>query len=336
MDKMLSVIVPVYNVASLLPRCIESLFCQSFTEYELLLVDDGSTDDSGKICEDYAAKDQRTRVFHKTNGGVSSARNFGLAKAGGEWVLFLDADDTLLPGGLQTLVDGISEEVDLVMGGYLEDDGNRVIIDTGVHHSKGIIDRKAAMWMVFSNPFSNLIYMGYAWGKLFRNEIITGKHIVFDEKIKIKEDTLFVVEYLCSITRPVFFSSVPVCHYMRQPQSVISRLSVSYNPDYLSTFDVVVKMNRLIGGWQEVDRPLARRSKEEVMRRLFMIYGHLSMHHAVDGRLFSGMKWRARKEVGTGFYYAYLFDRYKQKTLRFLRKHLQRTGSCVKSCAGMA
>ena len=336
MDKMLSVIVPVYNVASMLRRCIESLFCQSFTDYELLLVDDGSTDDSGKICEDYAAMDQRVRVFHKTNGGVSSARNLGLERARGEWILFLDADDTLLPGGLHTLVGGISEEVDLVMGGYLEDDGNRVIIDTAVHDMKGIIDRKAAMWMLFSNPGTNSIYMGYAWGKLFRNEIITGKHIVFDEKTKIKEDTLFVVEYLCSITRPVFFSSVPVCHYMRQPQSVMSRLSVSYNPDYLSTFDVVVKMNRLIGGWQEVDRPLARRSKEEVMRRLFMIYGHLSMHHSDDGQAFSGMKRRAQKEVGTGYYYAYLFGRYKQKTLRFLRKHLQRAGSCVKLCVGMA
>lgn len=334
MDKMLSVIVPVYNVASMLRRCIESLFCQSFTDYELLLVDDGSTDDSGKICEDYAAMDQRVRVFHKTNGGVSSARNLGLERARGEWILFLDADDTLLPGGLQTLVDGISEEVDFVMGGYLEDDGNRVIIDTGILNTKGVIDRKAAMGRMFTNPGS--IYMGYAWGKLFRNEIITGKQIVFDEKIKIKEDCLFVVEYLCSTTRQVFFSSVPVYHYIRQPQSVMSRLTVSYNPDYLSTFDVVVKMNRLIGNWQEVDSSLAGRSKEEVMRRLFMIYGHMSSYNAVDGRAFSGMKRVAKKEVGQYYYYAYMFDIYKQKMQRFLRRRLQRTGCCVKSCSGKA
>ncbi len=110
-----SVIIPIYNTAKYLPRCIESVLCQSFDGFELLLVNDGSTDGSGDICDTYATRDSRIRVFHKENGGVSSARNLGLKEAKGEWVCFVDSDDELLPDGLQTMVDAVSSDVDLVM-----------------------------------------------------------------------------------------------------------------------------------------------------------------------------------------------------------------------------
>ena len=90
-----SFIVPVYNAGKYLHRCIDSLMQQSFTDFEVLLVDDGSSDDSGKICNDYAAKDERVKVFRKVNGGVSSARNLGLDNASGEYISFVDADDYL-------------------------------------------------------------------------------------------------------------------------------------------------------------------------------------------------------------------------------------------------
>ena len=89
----ISVIVPVYNTEKYLNRCIDSILAQTFTDFELLLIDDGSTDCSGKICDEYAAKDSRVRVFHKENGGVSSARNMGLDNAQGEWITFVDSDD---------------------------------------------------------------------------------------------------------------------------------------------------------------------------------------------------------------------------------------------------
>lgn len=89
-----SVIVPVYNVEKLLQRCIDSILAQTFTDFELLLIDDGSKDKSGEICDEYAAKDSRIRVFHKQNGGVSTARNLGIDKAQGEWIYFVDSDDS--------------------------------------------------------------------------------------------------------------------------------------------------------------------------------------------------------------------------------------------------
>lgn len=85
---MVSCIIPVYNTAKYLHRCIDSVLSQTFTDWEMLLIDDGSTDTSGFICDEYAAKDKRIRVFHKENGGISSARNVGLNHAQGEWILF--------------------------------------------------------------------------------------------------------------------------------------------------------------------------------------------------------------------------------------------------------
>ena len=90
---MVSVIVPVYNSSQYLHRCIDSILYQSFNDFEVLLIDDGSIDNSGEICDEYAVKDSRVRVFHKENGGVSSARNVGLGNAVGEWVTFVDSDD---------------------------------------------------------------------------------------------------------------------------------------------------------------------------------------------------------------------------------------------------
>lgn len=128
---MISVIVPVYNTEQYLPRCIESILSQSFTDFELLLIDDGSTDGSGKICDAYAEKDNRIRVFHKENGGVSSARNMGLDEAKGEWVYFVDSDDELLHDGLQVLFDNTNKEVDVVLAGF-EEVSEEGVISPGV------------------------------------------------------------------------------------------------------------------------------------------------------------------------------------------------------------
>ena len=89
----ISVIIPVYNAESTLRRCVDSVLAQTFTDFECLLINDGSKDKSGEICDEYAIRDSRVRVFHKENGGVSSARNVGLDNATGEWIAFVDSDD---------------------------------------------------------------------------------------------------------------------------------------------------------------------------------------------------------------------------------------------------
>ena len=125
---MISIIVPVYNTEKYLHRCIDSILAQTFTDFELLLINDGSKDNSGKICDEYAAKDSRVRVFHKENGGVSSARNLGLNEAQGKWIYFVDSDDTLQLYALQELVNWINnDKIDLIMAGYYVYDENERI-----------------------------------------------------------------------------------------------------------------------------------------------------------------------------------------------------------------
>lgn len=111
----ISIIVPVYNVDKYLHKCIDSILAQTFTDFELLLIDDGSKDKSGAICDGYAAKDSRVRVFHKENGGVSSARNLGLDNAEGEWVTFVDSDDWIAAEMYHNMLDKAKDEdADLV------------------------------------------------------------------------------------------------------------------------------------------------------------------------------------------------------------------------------
>ena len=103
MHPKISVIVPVYKAEKYLHRCVDSILAQSYTDFELLLIDDGSPDNSGAICDEYAIKDSRVRVFHKQNGGASSARNKGLDHANGEWVSFVDSDDWIEPQMVESL-----------------------------------------------------------------------------------------------------------------------------------------------------------------------------------------------------------------------------------------
>ena len=110
MNELISIIVPVYNIKEYLPRCVDSLREQTYPNIEILLVDDGSTDGTGALCDELAAKDERIRVFHKENGGSSSARNIGLSKAQGEYIGFVDSDDYVEPDMYECLYRALQEQ----------------------------------------------------------------------------------------------------------------------------------------------------------------------------------------------------------------------------------
>src|SRR5690606_27364966 len=124
-----SVIIPVYNAEKYLRECLDSVLAQTFTDFEVLLINDGSTDASGKICDEYAEKDSRIKVFHKENGGVSSARNLGLDNAKGEWISFVDSDDTIEQETLATLANEVKDlDIDGVIFGYKKLINNKVSV----------------------------------------------------------------------------------------------------------------------------------------------------------------------------------------------------------------
>lgn len=121
-NPLISIVVPVYNVEKFLRSCLDSILFQTYTNWEAILVDDGSNDNSGCICDEYAQKDRRIRVIYKKNGGVSSARNVGIENARGDWFLFCDSDDILYEDTLHTFVSRINDGIDSVCGGYVEID----------------------------------------------------------------------------------------------------------------------------------------------------------------------------------------------------------------------
>lgn len=118
MPEIISIIVPVYNAEPTLCKCVDSILAQTYPHFELLLIDDGSKDKSGTICDAYAEKDSRVRVFHKSNGGVSSARNLGIDNINGSYLTFVDSDDYVDRNYLLHLIEALGGNMDLVVGGY--------------------------------------------------------------------------------------------------------------------------------------------------------------------------------------------------------------------------
>ena len=126
-EEKVSIVVPVYNVEKYLKRCVESLLNQTYSNIEIILVDDGSSDHCPVLCDNYAKKDDRVIVIHKKNGGLSDARNCGLLKASGEYILYVDSDDYIERDSCEKLIVGMIENVDVVVGAYNELRSNKII-----------------------------------------------------------------------------------------------------------------------------------------------------------------------------------------------------------------
>lgn len=189
----ISIIVPVYKAEEYLPRCIESILSQDFTDFELLLIDDGSPDSSGKICDNYAAKDSRIRVFHQKNGGVSSARNLGLDNACGEWISFIDADDYLSQGFFD--IQG-NEDADVIQKSYII-----VQEESGKQETRNVIagsfNNKEDFYRFFVRKRTNAL-----WDKIIRRKLIGDSR--FNVNVHIGEDFLFFLSLLKNIKRYSF------------------------------------------------------------------------------------------------------------------------------------
>lgn len=187
----ISVIVPVYNAEKTLPNCIEHLLCQHFSDFELILVDNGSTDASLSICRNYAQKDNRIKVLAGVSRGVSNARNAGLQAAQGEWVCFHDADDWADREWLSLFIDNACLKAVFVIQGFKE------IIGRSENSSYGFDfqgEPSGAFVRLMQAPMS-----GTVWNKLFRRDIIAEHSLCFDPDIHFKEDEDFVLKYMLHV-----------------------------------------------------------------------------------------------------------------------------------------
>lgn len=210
-----SVIIPVYNSERYLSECLDSVLAQRMTDFELLLVDDGSTDTSGAICDSYAACDPRVRVFHLQNGGVSRARNYGLDQARAEFVVFVDSDDRISPDHLQQFAEsGIGENGIAFTNLFEERPGRR----RGRAHTRiarmpdcHITGGRAACMPVLVQLLRTRSF-GWACNKMFSRTTIEKYGLRFDSSIRYAEDELFTAQYCAHITH-IVCNSNPTYHY---------------------------------------------------------------------------------------------------------------------------
>lgn len=232
---MISVIVPVYKVEQFLDRCISSIASQKYTDLEIILIDDGSPDSCGIICDKWAEKDSRIRVVHKTNGGLSDARNAGLKIAEGEYISFVDSDDWVSPDFFQQLYNTVQKEnCDIVEC--------EIIRTTGKEISNHIVETITECYKTeeaLKLLIEDRIFRQHVWNKLYRREVIDG--ILF-AKGKTHEDEFWTYQVFGKAKRIVKISA-PVYFYFQRPGSI---MGMKYSLQRLDALEAKVARQKYI------------------------------------------------------------------------------------------
>ena len=193
----ISVITPVYNAKEYIGKAVHSILGQSYKDFELILIDDGSKDGSGIICDDFARKDQRIKAIHQENKGVSAARNVGLEQAVGEWICFLDSDDEVTSEWLQSYVDAIEEGIDIIFqGAKIVNKGKEAVfkLKDEVYTRDNLVNL-ISLWQ------NGMGHIGSAWSKMFKASILKENNVTFDETIHNYEDWIFLTYALSHANR---------------------------------------------------------------------------------------------------------------------------------------
>ncbi|MDR0904733.1 MAG: glycosyltransferase [Oscillospiraceae bacterium] len=236
---LISIIIPVYNVEAYLARCLDSVICQSYTNLQIIVADDGSTDNSGAIADEFAARDTRITVIHQPNAGVSAARNAALAVAGGEFIGFVDGDDYIDPDYFEVLHREITGgDYDLAVVGFeTVAYGSENARQAGARSALGSVIELPRR-EVFRRMRVNSIG-GFVWNKLFRRSIISAHNLIFDTRIKIAEDLIFLCQYTCFVDTAVYNTS-PLYHYVTRQGSIVHKTDL--NIEILSTRALVTEL----------------------------------------------------------------------------------------------
>ncbi len=215
-----SIIVPVYNAEKTIERCIQSILNQEYKDFELLLLDDGSTDDSGRICEAYGAKDGRIRVLHKENTGVSDTRNRGISMARGEYLQFLDSDDWIAPEATRFFLQAAREnDCDMVIADFYRVIGERVS-QKGSIEEEGVMTRMDYAVKMMQRPAD--FYYGVLWNKFYKRSIIEKYGLRMDDSVSWCEDFMFNLEYVRH-TDKIYALKLPVYYYVKTKGSLVSQ-----------------------------------------------------------------------------------------------------------------
>ncbi len=194
---MISVIIPVYNSENYLKRCINSILDSTFDDFEIILVNDGSTDKSQEICEQFSNADKRVKLLNQENAGASSARNTGIAESAGDWIVFVDSDDYIHPRFLEMVAAYADSQYDCLIFGYSSDTlsstENSIMMEFSSKQEKLMLIRKTLTGENIS--LNHQVALRTPWSKAFRRRIIIDNRLLFYTQLKIGEDEIFNIQY---------------------------------------------------------------------------------------------------------------------------------------------
>lgn len=226
-----SIILPVYKAEKYLHRCVDCIISQSLTDWECILVDDGSPDRSGAICDEYAQKDARIRVIHQENGGVSSARNVALGRITSKWLTFVDSDDCLYPRALQRLVEVAEQNnLDLIQCHF-----NR-------EYKEGQVEGEATEVLTAAQYADSENYLTCVWGTLFKSSIVNDHTLRFDEKVRLGEDQIFLLSHMQYCKRLQRIGDV-LYFYRDNEQSAVNNPKPEYEMTSVRAFKELKRAN---------------------------------------------------------------------------------------------
>lgn len=249
MDKV-SIVLPIYNVESYLETCVQSVRNQTYQNIEIILVDDGAKDNSGKICDQLALEDSRILVVHKENGGLSSARNAGYKIATGKYLMYIDSDDVIKADVVEKCVETMQkDQSDIVIYGYEKIDENGNVLETCTWGNK-LLNHD----MMVEYLYTAIIQMsfGYAWNKLYRKSVIDESQILADSKIIDREDLVYNLELLKNVDKVSYIDYVGY-EYLQRSTSLLhnSNLARLKGIDYF-----VMTMQSIQVGNEQIDKKL--------------------------------------------------------------------------------
>lgn len=228
MSNLISIIVPVYNVEKYLHKCIESILNQTYTDFELILINDGSTDKSLDICKYYSNIDSRVNVIHKENEGVSVARNVGISKSKGSWIVFVDSDDWISERYCEILLENAErEQAEMVICGYYRVCNN--VIEQNNDHRDRVIYKKDEFIKKVLNVQNGY---GFVHTKIIKKSVID--RITFNKDLKVAEDALFVLQ-VCENINKIIVIEESLYFYRINSQSTVRKYDPMYSDNYIKS-----------------------------------------------------------------------------------------------------
>ena len=261
---MVSIIVPIYNIEGYIRECIDSILAQTYSDFELILVDDGSPDNCGRICDEYAEKDVRIKVIHKENGGLTSARNAGLSVAKGDWIMHVDGDDWIEPDMIESLIEAANAtEADLVFGDFMKYGpyaGNHKLPTWS-------IDKKDSMSRYIAYMMTTI------WGSIAKRSLYTEHCLKSPDGVSYCEDFHLIVR-LCHFAKKIVNVHRPFYHYRYRPTSIMSNMSRKTEADEQWVYQDTIRFFKEQGVYEDYRKVMSWRVLKSAQELLLDPTGH--------------------------------------------------------------